>query len=106
MPMANDILLKIADIELDSRRMEVRRAQKIISLTPLEFKLLEYLIRNKNTVVSRKELLTQLWQYSPDIQTRVVDVYIGYLRKKIDGQSTRKLISSIRGMGYTIREDL
>src|SRR5579859_5499969 len=66
--MTDTLLLKIANIELDSHRMEVRRNKKLIPLTPLEFKLLEYLIRNKNTIVSRKELLTQLWQYSPDIQ--------------------------------------
>ena len=102
--MAEEALLKIADIELDRRRMEVRRARKVIPLTPLEFKLLEYLIRNKNAVVTRQTLLTELWQYSPDIQTRVVDVYIGYLRKKIDGHTSKKLIASIRGYGYTIRE--
>lgn len=100
----SDDQLRIADLEIDSRRMEVRRGKTLIPLTPLEFKLLEYLLRNKNNVVTRQELLADLWQYSPDIQTRVVDVYIGYLRKKIDDKGRRKIILSIRGFGYTIRE--
>src|SRR5438552_3779994 len=104
-PMSQELVLIVADIELDPHRMEVRRANKLIALTILEFKLLEYLMRNKNTVVPRKELLVKLWQYSPDIQTRVVDVYIGYLRRKVEGNSSKKLISSVRGLGYVMREE-
>ena len=97
-------LLKIADLTLDAAKVEVKRNNKSIKLTPQEFKLLEYLMHNKGRVLSRTMILDRLWTFSPDIDTRVVDVYIGYLRKKIDAKSDKKLIKSIRGFGYTIRE--
>jgi len=97
-------ILKIADLTLDAAKVEVKRNNKSIKLTPQEFKLLEYLMHNKGRVLSRTMILDRLWTFSPDIDTRVVDVYIGYLRKKIDAKSDKKLIKSIRGFGYTIRE--
>ncbi len=103
--MMDEVVLVVADVELDGKRMEVRRGKKLIPLTTLEFKLLEYLMRNKNSVVTRKDLLVKLWQYSPDIQTRVVDVYIGYLRRKVEGRTEKKLISSVRGLGYIMQDE-
>lgn len=97
-------IMKIADLTLDTARVEVKRNNKRIELTPQEFKLLEYLIHNKGRVLSRTMILDRLWAFSPDIDTRVVDVYIGYLRKKIDAKADKKLIKSVRGFGYTIRE--
>ena len=97
-------ILKIADLTLDAAKVEVKRNNKSIKLTPQEFKLLEYLMHNKGRVLSRTMILDRLWTFSPDIDTRVVDVYIGYLRKKIDAKSDKKLITSVRGFGYTIRE--
>ena len=97
-------LLKVADLELDSSMMEVRRAGKSIQLTPQEFKLLEYLMINKGRIVSRKMILSHIWKYSNDLKTRVVDVYVGYLRKKIDSGFEKKLLHSIRGFGYVIKE--
>lgn len=95
----------IGDLELNKKTVEVTRAGKHIVLTPQEFKLLEYLMTNQNTVLTREMILNRIWLYSPDIESRVVDVYVGYLRKKIDSGHDKKLIHSIRGFGYTIREE-
>ncbi len=97
--------LKIADLELNSDTLEVKRADKNIQLTPQEFKLLQYLMNNKGRVLTRDMILNRVWMYSQDIETRVVDVYMGYLRKKIDLDFDKKLIHSVRGFGYTIKED-
>lgn len=96
--------LKLADLVLNPKKIEVTRGGKNIVLTPLEFKLLEYLMTNKGEVLSRDMILNRIWLYSEDVDTRVVDVYIGYLRKKIDKDSKAKLIHSVRGFGYTIKE--
>lgn len=96
--------LTVGDLELDTKTLEVRRENKIITLTPQEFKLLEYLMNNKGRVLTRDTILNRIWLYSPDIDTRVVDVYVGYLRKKIDAGFTKKLLRSVRGFGYMIRE--
>lgn len=84
--------------------MKVNRAGKEITLTPHEFKLLHYLLEHKGSLVTRKMILTHIWQYADDVKTRVVDVYIGYLRKKIDQGRVKKLLHSIHGEGYTIKE--
>lgn len=97
-------VLSIADLELNSSTYEVKRNGKLIPLTSTEFKLLEYLMINQGVVLSRESILDHIWLYSPDIESRVVDVYIGYLRKKIDNGSKQPLIKSVRGFGYTIRE--
>jgi len=96
-------LMKIADLSLDRKKIEVKRSEKVISLTPQEFKLLEYLMSNRNIVLTREMILNRIWLYSPDIESRVVDVYVGYLRKKIDTGFKKKLIHSVRGFGYTIK---
>ena len=99
-----DVILKADDLELNPKTLEVKRAGKLIVLTPHEYKLLEYLLANKNQVVSRDMILNRVWSYSPDVETRVVDVFMGYLRKKIDANHKVKLIKSIRGFGYTIKD--
>ncbi len=96
--------LTVADLEIDQESMEVKRAGQLIQLTPQEFKLLEYLINNKGRVLTRDMILNRVWLYSQDIETRVVDVYMGYLRKKIDGDNPKKLLHSVRGFGYMIKE--
>lgn len=75
-----------------------------IRLSPKEFSLLQYFLENKNSVIKRKKLLQAIWKYAPDIDSRVVDVYVGYLRRKIDGMSTKKLIYSVRGLGYMFKD--
>lgn len=97
-------VLKVADLEMDTKKVTVKRGSKEIDLTPQEFKLLEYLMQNAGTVLSREQILNKIWSYSYEVQSRVVDVYMGYLRKKIDTSETTKLIQSVRGFGYTIKE--
>lgn len=100
----SDSKLKIADLELDNKTLEVKRNNRLIQLTPTEFKLLQYLMSNRDHILTREMILNRIWFYSQDIETRVVDVYMGYLRKKIDLGFKKKLIHSIRGFGYTIKE--
>lgn len=99
-----DSILKVDDLELDHKSLEVKRSGKNIQLTPQEFKLLQYLMSNKGRILTREMILNRVWLYSPDIETRVVDVYMGYLRKKIDSEAEKKLIHSVRGFGYMIKE--
>lgn len=95
--------LQVGDLILDDRTKEVKRSSKLIRLTPKEYELLYYLMTNSGQVMSREMLLNKVWLYSPDIESRVVDVYVGYLRKKIDSPFKKKLIHSVRGFGYTIK---
>lgn len=98
-----DLRLVIDDLVLDAEKVYVERAGKEIKLSPHEFKLLQYLMMNQDKVLSRDMILNRIWQYSFDVDTRVVDVYVGYLRKKIDAGHKKKLISSVRGFGYVIK---
>lgn len=95
--------LTVNDLVLNSETHEVTRQGKKIILSPQEFKLLHYLMVNKNKVVSRNMILSRIWDGNPDIETRIVDVYLGYLRKKIDAQKP-KLLHTIRGFGYMLKE--
>jgi DNA-binding response OmpR family regulator len=97
-------MLTVGDISLNMKTYKLTRDGKEIPLTPQEFKLLEYLIRNANRVLTREMILNRIWLYSPDIESRVVDVYIGYLRKKIDAGYDKKYIHSVRGFGYMFKE--
>ena len=82
----------------------MKRDDKIINLTAKEFQLLEYLLRNKNRVVSRADLAINVWDIDFDTNTNVIDVYINYLRNKIDKKFSRKLIQTQVGMGYILKE--
>jgi two-component system OmpR family response regulator len=97
-------MLKVDDLVLDSVSVSVSRNGKTIQLSPHEFKLLQYLMSNKGKVLSREMILNRVWEYSYDVDSRVVDVYVGYLRKKIDADAPKKLINSVRGFGYVIKE--
>jgi DNA-binding response OmpR family regulator len=99
-----DTVLKVADLEFNNKTLEVKRNGISIQLTPQELKLLQYLMNNKGRVLSRKIILNRIWLYSSDVETRVIDVYMGYLRKKIDHLYDKKLFHSIRGFGYVIKE--
>lgn len=101
---SDEVKLQIADLELNNKTFEVKRGGKSIQLSPHEFKLLQYLISNKGRVLTREMILNRVWLYSYEVDTRVVDVYIGYLRKKIDADFKKKLIHSVRGFGYMIKE--
>lgn len=97
-------ILELADLRLDSKTLEVTRGGKPIQLTPQEFKLLQYLMSNKGRILTREMILNRIWLYSSDVETRVVDVYMGYLRKKVDNGYAKKLLHSVRGFGYVIKE--
>ncbi len=99
-----DSELKVGDLEINNKTFEVKRDGKLLQLSPHEFKLLQYLINNKGRVLTREMILNRVWQYSYEVDTRVVDVYIGYLRKKIDNGFKKKLIQSVRGFGYMIKD--
>lgn len=96
--------LTIADLILDTKTLEVSRDGEKISLTPQELKLLQYMMQNKGRILTRDMILNRLWLSAIDIETRIVDVYVGYLRKKIDSGFKKKLIHSVRGFGYMIKE--
>lgn len=97
-------LLTVGDLKMDTRAMEVNRGGKRIELTAREFRLLEYLLINKNQVVSRTYILENVWDVNHDLGTNVVDVYINYLRKKIDHDFPIPLIKTVVGVGYTIKD--
>ncbi|MBN9380096.1 MAG: response regulator transcription factor [Chitinophagaceae bacterium] len=96
---------KIADLEVDSYKKTVRRAGKEISLTAKEFSLLELLIVNKNRVLSRTHIAETVWGINYDRGTNLIDVYINYLRSKIDKGFGSALIHTVIGMGYVIKEE-
>ncbi|MBX2967003.1 MAG: response regulator transcription factor [Cyclobacteriaceae bacterium] len=96
--------LSVDDLVLDTEAKEVHRAGKQLELTAREFRLLEYLLINKNKVVSRTDILENVWDINHDLGTNVVDVYINYVRKKIDHGHDTPLIKTVVGMGYTIKD--
>lgn len=98
--------LNVADLTLNPVTKTVRRAGQPITLTPKEFALLDCLMRNAGTVVSRAMLLSHVWNMNLDPGTKVVDVYIGYLRRKVDPQGCQPLISTVRGFGYIISAEM
>ena len=102
LPVGN--FLKASDLEMNLDSKEVKRDDKIINLTSKEFQLLEYLLRNKNKVVSRVNIAINVWDMDFDTDTNVIDVYISYLRNKVDKGFKHKLIQTHVGMGYILKE--
>ena|SRR5215212_2508879 len=99
----SDTVLRMADLELDLLAHCVRRAGRAIDLQPREFRLLEYLVRHSNQVVTRTMLLEHVWDYHFDPQTNVIDVHISRLRQKIDKGFETPLLHTVRGAGYCLR---
>jgi DNA-binding response OmpR family regulator len=100
-----DEVLRVADLKIDTATREVRRGErKVENLTVREYELLEFMARNPRRVLSRDLLLSQVWEQEFGVETNVVDVYIGYLRKKIDTTGESRLIQTVRGVGYALRE--
>lgn len=97
-------ILSVADLTLDCAAHVVKRDGKEISLSKKEYELLEYLMHNQGVVLSREKIEDHIWNFDYEGGTNVVDVYISYLRRKIDGGSKSKLIHTIRGKGYVLRE--
>ncbi|GFE62686.1 response regulator transcription factor [Geobacter sp. AOG2] len=96
--------IRFADLRLDPVSHKVWRGSKEIELTSKEYGLLEYLMRNPNTVLSRAMIAEHVWDYAFDSFTNIIDVYVNYLRKKIDKDYPAKLIHTVRGQGYILRE--
>ena len=97
--------LRIADLVLDPAKHEVRRAEVAIALTPREFEFLELLLRNSGRVLTRNCLIEAVWGNERDVENNTVDVFIRQLRTKLKPPGTCKLIHTIRGIGYTLREE-
>ena len=96
-------LLQAADLKMNLDSKEVKRGDTIINLTSKEFQLLEYLLRNKNKVVSRADIAINVWDIDFDTNTNVIDVYINYVRNKVDKPFDRKLIQTHVGLGYILK---
>ena len=102
-PQSLNPVLEVGDLTLDTVRYEVKRAGRIITLTSKEFALLQYLMRHAGTVVSKDKIIAHIWDYDADVLPNTVEVYIGYLRAKIDRPfKGPDLIQTIRGFGYKL----
>lgn len=101
---SNTDILNVDELSLDLSKKTAFRGKKKIDLTKTEFELLKYLMENEGRVLSRDLILNHVWGYSTDVESRVIDVYIGYLRKKIDHGFDKKLIKNKRDFGYLIEE--
>ncbi len=95
--------LTVADLTLDLVSHKATRGKKLIELTGKEYTLLEYFMRNTNKVLSRTIISEHIWNYNFDTGTNIIDVYINHLRNKIDGESEKKLIHTVRGVGYMMK---
>ncbi len=101
-PRTVDAVLRVADLELDRVSRRVQRAGRPVELTSKEFALLEYLMRNAGRRVTRAMIVEHVWDLSFDTSTNIVDVYINYLRRKIDTDHSPHLIHTVRGVGYEL----
>jgi DNA-binding response OmpR family regulator len=101
-PLQTEAVLRVGDLEMDIARHEVRRSQRVIELSPREFALLEYLIRHPTQVLSRTQIIEHVWNFDFSYESNVVDVYIGYLRRKLNRSSDTPLIHTVRGVGYRL----
>ncbi len=104
-PLQAGTVLQIADLEMDTATHGVRRAGKAIELSPREFSLLELLLRHPGQVLTRTQIVEHVWNFNFYSDTNVVDVYVGYLRRKIDRDFAPPLIHTIRGVGYRLSGD-
>jgi two-component system copper resistance phosphate regulon response regulator CusR len=98
-------LLRIGDLEIDRQKQQARRAGKKIELTPKEYSLLEYLSANPGRVISRTMIIEHVWDESFQGLTNIVDVYVRHLRSKVDDAHARKLIRTVRGVGYCLSDE-
>ena len=96
-------LLQVGDLSLDLERHEARREDRVVELTAKEFDLLAYLMRNDGRVLSKAQIIDHVWGYDAEATSNVVEIYIHYLRDKIDRGFARPLIRTVRGVGYTIK---
>ncbi|SNZ10096.1 DNA-binding response regulator, OmpR family, contains REC and winged-helix (wHTH) domain [Terribacillus aidingensis] len=97
--------LQVGDLTLDEKTRTVKRGKNELELTPREYDLLLFLMKHEKQVLTRDQLLERVWGFQYAGDTNVVDVYIRYLRKKVDAAARRKLIKTVRGVGYTIKDE-
>jgi two-component system, OmpR family, copper resistance phosphate regulon response regulator CusR len=102
---AEPTVLRIDDLTLDPARRTVTRGGEEIDLTPREFALLDYFMRNPGRVLTRTMIAEHVWDYSFDTSTNVIDVYVNYLRRKIDAGRASKLLHTVRGVGYVLKAE-
>ena len=100
---ARDPILRVADLNIDTVSHEVRRAGKLIDLTSKEYAILEYFARNPNRVLTRTQIAEHVWDFDFVSMSNAIDVYIGYLRRKLGDDSEPRLLRTIRGTGYQFR---
>ncbi len=98
-------LLKVGDLQLDTVTHKAKRGEKVIELTGKEYALLEYFMRNLNRVLTRTLISEHIWNYNFDTGTNVVDVYINHLRTKVDDGFEKKLLHTVRGVGYVMKDE-
>jgi len=104
-PLSNgSSILKVADLELNTKTFSVKRGDRNIQLSHKEYELLQYLMLNGGRILTREMILQRVWLTADYIEPRVVDVYIGYLRKKVDFEGEEPLLHTVRGFGYLIKE--
>lgn len=100
-----DEVLRVADLEVNTATREVRRGGRVVEdLTAREYELLEFMARNPRRVLGRDLLLSRVWGHELGVETKVVDVYVGYLRRKLEMPGEERLIRTVRGAGYALRE--
>lgn len=104
-PLQVGTILQVGDLEMDTAKREVRRSDRPIELSPREYAVLEYLMRHPNQVLTRTQIGEHVWNFDFFSESNVVDVYIGYLRRKIDQGDDLPLIHTVRGVGYRIGEE-
>ena len=100
---SHNVLLTYDDLVMDTAAHQVRRGQRAISLTVKEYAMLEYFLRNADIVLTRDQIATHVWDYSCNFESNLVDVYVRYLRGKIDKDEGIKLLHTIRGVGYVLK---
>jgi len=101
--IVKETILRVGDLAIDLVSRTASRRGKDIFLLPREFQLLEYLVRNEGRIVSRAMLLRHVWDIHFDPSTNIIDVYVGRVRRKVDGQQAYPLIHTVRGIGYSLR---
>lgn len=103
-PPNGNVLLRVGELELDCVHRNVALAGRVVELTAREFELLEYLFRHKNEIVTRDMIARDVWKEPTGSMTNVIEVYVNYLRKKLEEPSGRRFIHTVRGLGYSLRE--
>ena len=104
-PPRGSAYMVLGDLRLNPDSHEVHRGERRIELTAREFELLEYLLRNRGLVVSRQRLLDEVWDYHPFAETNTVDVFVSTLRRKLEARGEARLLHTVRGAGYVLREE-